>query len=70
MVRLTDRPDMTLDVYRGRNTTTTNRADCISGHSRWRKALSCNQIKTYSTEAARTVSMLCVAPGPSCSKRP
>ena len=25
MVRLTDRPDMTLDVYHGRNTTTTSR---------------------------------------------
>ena len=24
VVRLTDRPDMTLDVYRGRKTTTTN----------------------------------------------
>ena len=29
MVRLTDRPDMTLDVYRGRKTTTTNAYACV-----------------------------------------
>ena len=34
MVRLTDRPDMTLDVYRGRKTTKQQRFDCnITSHS-------------------------------------
>ena len=31
MVRLTDRPDMTLDVYRGRKTTTTQQQQPLSG---------------------------------------
>ena len=31
-VRLTDRPDMTLDVYRGRKTTTQQQQQLNSGH--------------------------------------
>ena len=33
VVRLTDRPDMTLDVYRGRETTTTNNTTEINKQS-------------------------------------
>ena len=43
VVRLTDRPDMTLDVYRGRNTTTTLISrwgwNCVTTR-RYRKVLS------------------------------
>ena len=32
VVRLTDRPDMTLDVYRGRKTTNQQQQACLSTH--------------------------------------
>ena len=35
VVRLTDRPDMTLDVYHGRKTTT--QQQCITGMEMWKK---------------------------------
>ena len=34
MVRLTDRPDMTLDVYRGRKTTTKQTTTTIENYSK------------------------------------
>ena len=33
--RLTDRPDMTLDVYRGRKTTTTTIGFCLGKSGKW-----------------------------------
>ena len=35
VVRLTDRPDMTLDVYRGRKTTIQQRYDMPRSRSQW-----------------------------------